>query len=175
MFEFDPLAQHNQQNTSSDSLSEVTPQSPTKQNNTKKAYALYMLYTRPGHREVMTLAPPGSTFDFAWHSFQKTFKRKTGIEWNDSLRDIAQRDTHEDINIGGEDGARDGSVNIDRGLFDFIGMRRLAERKEQGLRGSEEGEDRAGKKPTVTVVLNGEESMVKSLIDGRARTPIDGW
>ncbi|KAK5045096.1 hypothetical protein LTR84_010244 [Exophiala bonariae] len=43
-----------------------------------KEYACYTIYSRPGHRHVETLAPPGSTFDFAWNMFQKMFKQESG-------------------------------------------------------------------------------------------------
>lgn len=49
----------------------------------KPAYATILLYTRKGRncRERADIAPPGSTFDFAYRSFCHTVKCKTGYNW----------------------------------------------------------------------------------------------
>ena len=45
-------------------------------------YACYTLYSSPfGHADHGTVAPQGSTFEFAIEAFRKYFKNKTGSDW----------------------------------------------------------------------------------------------
>jgi len=54
---------------------------------TTKTYAVTALFTKKGHiqAEPITLAPKGSTWEFAIDAFKKMFVKKTGIAWEDAL------------------------------------------------------------------------------------------
>ncbi|KEF51326.1 uncharacterized protein A1O9_12676 [Exophiala aquamarina CBS 119918] len=135
-----------------------------------KEYACYTIYSRPGHRHVETLAPPGSTFDFAWNMFRKIFKQKVGVDWEtrDMDREGERKDESEESRIGGEDGADDGR------LWNFFGPLRLkqqakSEEDQSTLNGGTE------RRPSATVVVNTPEVGEEQPIEVQARTPDGGW
>lgn len=50
-------------------------------------YACICQYSKFGKTDTMTLeiAPPGSTWDFAWDMFRKIFEKKCGRRWKETI------------------------------------------------------------------------------------------
>jgi len=134
----------------------------------RKSYACYTVYTRPGQRHVLTLAPPGSTFDFAWEMFRRFFRKRVGADWEnrERLKRTSNDADGEEGKIGGEDGANDG-------LFDFFGPAILNQGRE-GDKSLDSAEPRQ-RKPSVTVLLNAEQSVSDDQLEVQAKTPDGGW
>lgn len=136
-----------------------------------KSYACYSIYIRPGHRYVTQLAPPGSTFDFAFTMFNKFFQKRVGVSWDDrdSLRGTAWMDRAGDKIALQSDGTAD-----DR-LFKFFGPRVM---KENGMDQLEDGEiegiENRMRMPTVTMLVNPKDQPMDE-VKARAMTPEGGW
>lgn len=115
------------------------------------------------------LAPPGSTFDFAWDMFRKFFKKRVGVDWEDreSAKKRVQPGDAQDGKISGGDGANDRR-------WEFWGpLAAIRGKKEAGDEvPSVEGRDR---RPSVTVVMNPTELTEAEAIDAKAKTPPAGW
>ena len=151
-------------------LFEHAPRDSEAQAKLTKEYACYTVYSRPGHRHVETLAPPGSTFDFAWNMFRKIFKQKVGVDWEDREpnQEGALEDSDGECRVGGEDGADD-----DDEAWDFFGPLRF----KQQSQGSSDAAAEAtlDRRPSATVVVNSPEVMDEGQIEVRAQTPRGGW
>lgn len=136
-----------------------------------KEYACYTIYSRPGHRHVETLAPPGSTFDFAWNMFQKMFKQKVGVEWEARGNNSTQQRQEEDgeSRAEGEDEADDGR------LWKCFGPLRLKQQPQ--VSGIEEGrlDGKLEREPGVTLLVNTPTMDRDTVIGVQAKTPEDGW
>ncbi|KAL2401648.1 hypothetical protein ABEF93_007687 [Exophiala dermatitidis] len=153
LFEYDPaLASKSAENAAG-----AKPQRPK-----FKSYACYFIYTRPGQRHVQMLAPPGSTFDFAWDMFRKFFKKRVGVDWEDR-ETAAQRSQTSPDDSKGEDGSNDRR-------WEFWGPLK-AKLKEEGA--CAVGEEKL--LPSVTVVMNTSDMAATGGIDARAKTPDGGW
>jgi hypothetical protein len=134
-----------------------------------KEYACYTIYSRPGHRHVETLAPPGSTFDFAWNMFRKIFKHKVGVDWE--TRETSQKkpwkEEDGESRVGGEDGADD------ERLWEFFGPLRFREQIQ-----AVEDESKDGgieRRPSATVVVNTPKLQGEQPLGIQAKTPEGGW
>ncbi|KAJ9624619.1 hypothetical protein H2204_010801 [Knufia peltigerae] len=166
LFEFDPNLRFTTR-THTDSVAGLNAEIPR-----IKSYACYSIYVRPGHRYVTQLAPPGSTFDFAFTMFNKFFQKRVGVSWDDreSLREMAQANRSEDKIALQSDGTSDGR------LFKFFGPRVI---KDNGMDQLGEGEvkgveDRV-RKPSVTILVNPAENQPMDEVEARAMTPEGGW
>lgn len=138
-----------------------------------KEYACYTIYSRPGHRHVETLAPPGSTFDFAWNMFQKMFKQKVGVDWE--ARKISGAKPSEETDAeswteGGDGGDGDRS-------WDYFGPLRLKQPTQVSLNedGGMDGEMES--EPSAMVVVNTATREPKWAmgVGVHAKTPENGW
>ncbi|KAK5364833.1 hypothetical protein LTR20_008769 [Exophiala xenobiotica] len=165
LFEHDPMANATAANANAN---EKEPKA--------KSYACYSIYIRPGHRYVTQLAPPGSTFDFAFTMFNKFFHKRVGVSWDDreqvkKVDESAARDEDE-WDLRG-DGAGD-----DR-FFRFFGPKIIKQQPGIGDgTGSEveidsvEGRQR---KPSVTVLMNPRKDAPRDEMDLVAKTPDGRW
>ncbi|EXJ80103.1 hypothetical protein A1O3_08389 [Capronia epimyces CBS 606.96] len=135
-----------------------------------KSYACYFIYTRPGQRHVQMLAPPGSTFDFAWDMFRKFFKRRVGVDWEDreSAKRRLQMADAQDGKIGGEDGANERRWDFWGPLVASWGGNDDPVEPAPSVEGRE-------RRPSVTVVMNTTELTATEAIDAKAKTPPAGW
>jgi hypothetical protein len=119
---------------------------------------------------MLPLAPPGSTFDFAWDIFRKFFKKRVGIDWEDREAMMKKHDLDGDERkIRGEDGARDDD------FFDCFGPVVV---KRQGDCGGEADVEAVGgmqRKPSVTMLRNVNELSHNDLTEAQAKTPEGGW
>lgn len=137
-----------------------------------KSYACYTVYTKPGQRYVETLAPPGSTFDFAWMMFTKFFERKVGVEWTDVRNGWSKGIKIEKIiqdRLGGEDGAAE---NDYWDVLEPVAAKKFDGEAEKEAVESIEVKDR---RPTVTVLMNAESLPEGEELDAKAKTPENGW
>lgn len=137
-----------------------------------KSFACYTIYSRPGHRHVQTLAPPGSTFDFAWDMFCKFFQKRVGVEWKEYQTWRNGRPDVEEVdhgNLGGEDGADD------ENFFTVVGP--LPFQAKAGDKTTEAAESAEGRtrEPSVTVLMNMDEHAGHGETDTKAETPEGGW
>jgi len=127
----------------------------------RKSYACYTIYTRGDQRYTSTLAPPGSTFDFAFAVFNKFFHKRVGVEWTDrhTVSDRSER------NMCG-DGAGDA------GFFEFYGPVVVKQMStSNAVVDSVEGRQR---KPSVTMVVNCPGVVRDDQVDIKAKTPEGG-
>jgi len=166
-FESDPTAQTKPPETPH------TPEVPStarKGPTSARSYACYTVYTRPGQRYVTPLAPPRSTFDFAWEMFRKFFKKRVGVDWDsrESLQMNGDGPGREEGNLGGEDGPADG-------LFEFFGPA-VAKQHSESENPLDSIEARQ-RKPSVTVLMNTntDRAMSDRRLDIQAKTPEGGW
>jgi hypothetical protein len=134
-----------------------------------KSYACYFIYSRPGQRHVQMLAPPGSTFDFAWDMFRKFFQKRVGVDWED--RHSAKKTFHtkdgEVDEIGGGDAANDRR-------WEFWGPLVASREKAEASDGNSQAEG-SETRPSVTVLINAAKLTDKEAIGVGARTPPGGW
>lgn len=133
-----------------------------------KEYACYTIYSRPGHHHVETLAPPGSTFDFAWNMFRKIFKQKVGVDWEtrEMGRERHRKEEDGESRVGGEDGADD------ERLWEFWGPLRL---KQPVQVVDESCDGKMERRPSATVVVNTPKVLEEQPVDVQAKTPEGGW
>jgi len=133
-----------------------------------KSYACYSIYIRPGHRYVTQLAPPGSTFDFAFTMFTKFFHKRVGVSWNDR-----EQVNKMDESAQGEWNLRGDGAGDDR-LFKFFGPKIV---KQPGNDTGPEVDSVEGRqrKPTVTVLLNPRKDPPTNEVNLIAKTPEGGW
>lgn len=138
----------------------------------KRSYAAYIVYTRGRARHIQTLAPTGSTFDFAWTTFGKFFESRVGVKWNDlhsSWKRGIKFDNFLKGRFGGEDGAADSQHwDVVEPTVAYRPGPAAAEEKTKSD-GDEEG------RPAVTVVLSSSKVHNDDQIEARAMTPEDGW
>ncbi|KIW99477.1 uncharacterized protein Z518_11216 [Rhinocladiella mackenziei CBS 650.93] len=123
-------------------------------------------------RLLHTLAPPGSTFDFAWNMFRKFFKQRVGCEWE--AREGFGKSAHgldgdREGRIGGDDGADD-----DR-FFEFLGPVISTQHGLDNVGGRAETIEGKERRPSVTVVMNTNELVGHDPVDIKAKTPEGGW
>lgn len=135
-----------------------------------KTYACYTVYTRPNQTHVQTLAPPGSTFDFAWDMFCKFFKKRVGVEWKDrqNAASLIRLNRVQEWKFSGEDGAGDD------GFFKVLGSLGRKEADEPGVEAIESIEERK-RKPSVTVLVNADQLITKEAAGAMATTPEGVW
>lgn len=162
----------NQPSTGSKHSSPSLEQHPDLSALRTKSYACYTVYTKPGQRYVETLAPPGSTFDFAWMMFTKFFEKKAGVEWTDIHNGWRKGLKIEKIiqdRLGGEDGA------AENGYWDVlepVTAKKVDDEPEKEAVGSIEAKDR---RPSVTVLMNAGSLPEGEELDAKAKTPENGW
>ncbi|EXJ93277.1 hypothetical protein A1O1_01669 [Capronia coronata CBS 617.96] len=134
-----------------------------------KSYACYFIYSRPGQRHVQMLAPPGSTFDFAWDMFRKIFEKRVGVDWEkrENAKRHLQPDQGQDDKCGGEDGANDRR-------WEFWGPL-VASREKTDLDEKVPPVEGMESRPSVTVVINTARLTAAEAIDAQSRTPPAGW
>ncbi|KIW13428.1 hypothetical protein PV08_08616 [Exophiala spinifera] len=174
LFEFDPnlrstsTTNGNGPGSITDLAAGASPEFPR-----TKSYACYSIYIRPGHRYVTQLAPPGSTFDFAFAMFNKFFQKRVGVSWEDrdGIRELAR------VKRGGKDAmALQADGTADDRLFKFFGPRVM---KDNGLNLLEDGavENIEGRlrKPSVTMLVNPTVDQPMDEVKARAMTPEGGW
>ncbi|KAI1615223.1 hypothetical protein EDD37DRAFT_511690 [Exophiala viscosa] len=150
LFEYDPALNPNETMTC---FSNEPP---------RKSYACYTVYTRSDQRYVSTLAPPGSTFDFAFAMFSKFFHKRVGVEWSDR-HDATVRSER---NMCG-DGAGDA------GFFEFFGPVVVKQMSNNTAVG--DSVEARQRKPSVTMVVNCPGSVRDDQVDVKAKTPDGGW
>ncbi|KAK4940687.1 hypothetical protein LTR10_019197 [Elasticomyces elasticus] len=131
----------------------------------RKSYACYTVYTRHDQRYVSTLAPPGSTFDFAFAMFSKFFQKRVGMEWSERQNASNQSTQHERNMCG--DGAGDA------GFFEFFGP--VVVRQTSTSNAVVDSVETRQRKPSVTMLVNCLGAVKDELIDVKAKTPDEGW
>jgi len=137
-----------------------------------RSYACYTVFTRPGQRTVETLMPPGTNFDLAWSSFCKFFKNRVGVDWGDVHSGWCQGLKLEEVikqRPGGQDGAQDSrQYDVEEPLMARMSVQGADDEAVESI-------ESAGRRPSVTVVLNTDEPMDADHVEAKAKTPDGGW
>ncbi|OAG38032.1 hypothetical protein AYO21_07754 [Fonsecaea monophora] len=134
-----------------------------------KSYACYSVHTRSDMMYVQTLAPSGSTFDFAWDMFCNFFNNRVGADWNDvqaELTDI-RRERLLSENLRGKDGADDGQRL-------WLPISTAPQCVNEGDAAADSVEPRR-RKPSVTVLMHSHKTIPDTNLEIQARTPESGW
>ncbi|KAK7885173.1 hypothetical protein LTR67_010664 [Exophiala xenobiotica] len=164
LFEHDPMA-----NATAANANEKEPKA--------KSYACYSIYIRPGHRYVTQLAPPGSTFDFAFTMFNKFFHKRVGVSWDDREQVNKQMDESADRDEDEWDLRGDGAGD-DR-FFKFFGPKIVKQQPGIGDGTGAEVEidsvEGRQRKPSVTVLMNPRKDAPRDEMDLVAKTPEGRW
>ncbi|KAJ9601958.1 hypothetical protein H2200_013517 [Cladophialophora chaetospira] len=137
-----------------------------------RSYAVYTVYSKPGICHYETIAPLGSTFDFAWAAFNKFIKPRIGVEWGELHRGWQRGFKVEDLlkeRVGGVDGA------TDRRRWDVVEPTTIFKHPDGAVGDSLEPAEARATRPTVTMVVNTPKVKAGDQIDARAMTPEDGW
>jgi len=166
LFEHDPMANATAANANAN---EKEPKA--------KSYACYSIYIRPGHRYVTQLAPPGSTFDFAFTMFNKFFHKRVGVSWDDREQVNKKMDESADRDEDEWDLRGDGAGD-DR-FFKFFGPKIVKQQPgiDDGTGAEVEIDSLDGRqrKPSVTVLMNPRKDAPRDEMDLIAKTPDGRW
>jgi hypothetical protein len=152
---------------------------------TRKAYALYTIFTRPRMPPEIVASVPASAlagFDFTWSAFTKFFKNRTGTDWGNAQATWRNSYHMNPILKGKLSGMaeRGGAYDVERpdrmerrqSFVDGVGEESAVRMKPVK---SIEAQSRGG---SVTVVLGTDGKEDAALMEGldvKAKTPEGGW